>query len=240
MDLTVLAHLELYHSRPIAPTRRMALGARELPTDPAPGAGSVLLGGIAARFGPVVGDDVEDEELELLMAQLERGIRVVQPRLRHRLQTDRVGLLRSQLRLVTQGSTADFEFSTQGSPLVCVLGAVYAAGGLSASARTTAFAAIRKGLRWRGPLGSELIGHLSGRSEDPKWLASAADPVAWALTTLGFAAEASSPRPDEIRRRFRQSLRSAHPDHGGAEEAAAERIAELSEARRILLGEMSA
>ena len=94
MDLTVLAHLELYHSRPIAPTRRLALGSRNRPLDPAPGPGSILLGGIAARFGPVIQDDVEDEELELLMAQLERGMRVVQPRLRHRLQADRVGLLR--------------------------------------------------------------------------------------------------------------------------------------------------
>jgi len=30
-------------------------------------------------------------------------------------------------------------------------------------------------------------------------------------------------------------LRAAHPDHGGHDEAAASRIAELSEARRILL-----
>lgn len=236
MDLTVLAHLELYHSRPIAPTRRLALGTRELPTDPAPGPGSVLLGGIAARFGPVVQNDVEDEELELLMAQLERGMRVVQPRLRHRVQGDRVGLLRSHLRLVTRGSSAAFDFTTQGSALVCVLGALYAAGELTSPARTTAFAAIRKGLRWRGPLGGELIGHLTGRTEGPSWLDGALDPVAWALTTLGFDPAGKRPQRDQIRRRFRQGLRQAHPDHGGAEEAAAHRIAELTEARRILLG----
>jgi hypothetical protein len=235
MDLTVLAHLELYHSRPIAPTRRLALGSRLLPTEPAPGAGSVLLGGIAARFGPVIQDDVEDEELELLMAQLERGMRVVQPRLRHRVQGDRVGLLRSHLRLVTRGSAAAFDFSTQGSALVCVLGALYAAGELDPSARTDAFAAIRKGLRWRGPLGGELIGYLSGRDESPAWLAGVVDPIVWALSTLGFD-PAAEPDREEIRRRFRQSLRMAHPDHGGAEAAAAHRIAELSEARRILLG----
>jgi hypothetical protein len=45
------------------------------------------------------------------------------------------------------------------------------------------------------------------------------------------------PRPgrQEVQRRFRELLRDAHPDHGGDAMAAATRIAELSEARRILL-----
>ena len=45
-------------------------------------------------------------------------------------------------------------------------------------------------------------------------------------------------RPDRkvVQRRFRELLREAHPDHGGATDDAAKRIAELTEARRILLG----
>ena len=34
---------------------------------------------------------------------------------------------------------------------------------------------------------------------------------------------------------FRDLLRVAHPDHGGASDDAAQRIADLTEARRILL-----
>jgi curved DNA-binding protein CbpA len=41
---------------------------------------------------------------------------------------------------------------------------------------------------------------------------------------------------DDISRRFRRLLRDAHPDHGGARADAAERIAELSEARDLLIG----
>jgi curved DNA-binding protein CbpA len=39
----------------------------------------------------------------------------------------------------------------------------------------------------------------------------------------------------EVNRRYRRLLRDAHPDHGGAGDAAAERIAELAEARSLLL-----
>ena len=39
----LLAELEIWHTRPITPTRRVALGHLVLPTDPAPGLGGVLL-----------------------------------------------------------------------------------------------------------------------------------------------------------------------------------------------------
>ena len=57
--MEALAELEIHHSRPFAPTRRIALGPSRLPVDPAPGPGGVLLGGIVAhhrddaRRGPV-------------------------------------------------------------------------------------------------------------------------------------------------------------------------------------------
>ena len=51
----------------------------ELPTDPAPGFGGILLGGIVARFGPDLPEDFHDEVLHL-MYELEHGGR----RERHR------------------------------------------------------------------------------------------------------------------------------------------------------------
>jgi curved DNA-binding protein CbpA len=59
--------------------------------------------------------------------------------------------------------------------------------------------------------------------------------VAWALDLLGLA-NGHMPSKREVQKRYRELLRVAHPDHGGADEAAAERIADLGEARRILLG----
>jgi hypothetical protein len=38
-----------------------------------------------------------------------------------------------------------------------------------------------------------------------------------------------------VQRRFRRLIRVAHPDHGGESVGAAERMAELSEARELLL-----
>jgi hypothetical protein len=39
-----------------------------------------------------------------------------------------------------------------------------------------------------------------------------------------------------VQQAFREGLRLAHPDHGGETDEAAQRIARLTEARRILLG----
>jgi hypothetical protein len=92
---------------------------------------------------------------------------------------------------------------------------------------------IRRGLAWRGEIGPSLVRHLTGDA-DLRWAATAfADPRLWALDVLGLGGEGSS---KEIQKRFRHLLRQAHPDHGGESEAAAQRIADLTEARRILLG----
>jgi DnaJ-class molecular chaperone len=47
---------------------------------------------------------------------------------------------------------------------------------------------------------------------------------------------ASAPPAKDVLRRYREMLRHAHPDHGASTEGAAQRIAELAEARRILTG----
>lgn len=239
----VLAELEIYHSRPIAPTRRVSLGRRHLPVDPAPGHGGLLLGGVvAANVGGIDADLVGD--LVKMTHQLEDGERITQPRLRHRLQVDRVGLQRSTHRLIGVGDELHFDFDdVQGNPAQQVLGALYAAGELEPSSRRTVFATVRRAIGWTGPIGPDLIATLAGFGRG-RGLSTAAfgDPVSWALDTLGFVngeratAQMSGPSRSDVQQRFRNLLRTAHPDHGGDSDAAARRIAELTEARRILLG----
>jgi hypothetical protein len=117
---------------------------------------------------------------------------------------------------------------------------------------------VRRGIGWQGPVGPELIAALAGFDRGSNRSAHAlSHPVEWALDVLHFdgadlhgsartngtatngGAEASTgpgPSPTEIQRRYRRLLIEAHPDHGGAQEDAAQRIADLTEARRILLG----
>ena len=59
------------------------------------------------------------------------------------------------------------------------------------------------------------------------------------MEVLGLRAGMDVERED-VNRRFRRMLRDAHPDSGGAAMQAAARIAELTEARTILLDVASA
>jgi hypothetical protein len=229
----LLAELEIWHSRPIAPTRRVALGNAVLPVEPAPGFGGLLLGGIVAAHIGGLEDDLS-EELGRLLNDLEAGRRIPQPRLHHRFQVDRHGLARSRHRLVGHGDAIDFEFDSEGSAASQVLGAAYAAGQLEPPERRVVMAVVRRGARWHGTVGPELVRYLSGVRGGTRSARSFADPGLWALDVLGFAAGSTPPRT-EVQRRFRTLLREAHPDHGGAREGAADRIADLAEARRILL-----
>ncbi len=231
-----LADFELYHSRPIAPTRRLALGLQYLPANPAPGPGGLLLAGIVAQFAAGLDDD-DRAETQLLLQQVEAGLRIVQPRLRHRLQTDRVGLLKSHHRLEPDSRGPRFALTVgSGSPMVNVLGSIYAAGNLPAASQPGVFAALRKAMRWTGPLDERFVAHVTGAGgASMAWKSLGNDSIAWALGVLGFA-DGEDPAKRDIRRAYRDALREAHPDHGGLESAAAERIAELSEARRILQG----
>ncbi|MBW3611252.1 MAG: hypothetical protein KY438_06950 [Actinobacteria bacterium] len=230
----LLAELEIWHSRPIAPTRRVAVGRKLLPTDPPPGFGGLLLGGIVAASI----DELDPElggEVSRLINDLEAGRRVPQPRLRHRLQVDRIGLARSHHRLVDLGDSVHFDLEHNGSPAAQILGAVYAAGALPSGPRSGVMSALRRSLRWRGPIGPAFVANLSGMDGARVWSALAfGDPVAWALDVLGFP-DGGAPRRVDVQQRFRALLRHAHPDHGGDEDDAARRILDLTEARRILL-----
>jgi hypothetical protein len=231
----ILAELEVFHSRPIAPTRRVALGRRDLPVTPGPGFGGILLAGIVAAYIPALDPDLFDD-LDRLSRQLEAGYSIAQPRLRHRLQTDRVGLQHSVHRLRGDGEELAFEISDKGSAAQHILAAVYAAGGLAPGPRAIVMEAIRKGMRWTGTIDGTLVAYLSGLTRHHEWSAEAyRDPVAWALGVLDLRDGNIRPGRRAVQRRFRDLVRAAHPDHGGDRGEAADRLAELSEARRILL-----
>lgn len=229
-----LAIFEAYYSRPIAPTRRVALGKMMLPTDPAPGFGGVLLGGIMARFVRELDEDL-DEDLDRLVDDLEAGRHIGQPRLRHRLQVDRIGLARCRHRLDADGEQFRFSFdSAVGTPTQHVLCAAYAAADVVTEERPALFAAIRKGLDWIGPIDDALVRYLSDRRS--LGASAGSDPKGWALERLGVAGALDGDAlHSAVSRAFRELLIEAHPDHGGSVELAADRIAELREARRILL-----
>jgi hypothetical protein len=239
--MEALAELAIYHSRPFAPTRRLALAPSRLPVDPAPGPGGVLLGGIVAHHRDELDEDGFESLLKLTL-QLQEGQRITQPRLRHRFQDDQHGLTRSraQLRRDDDGGLV-IDFENKGTGLQLMLGAVYTAGRMAPGPRRAVMDAVRKGMRWSGPLDRRLYTHLSGLDRGREWSADIyEDPVRWAMQVLGMGAvnggaEADLPDRKVVQRRFRDALRTAHPDHGGATEGAAQRINDLTEARRILL-----
>lgn len=62
----------------------------------------------------------------------------------------------------------------------------------------------------------------------------------WAREVFGYGADprGGSMSMADLRQRFRRLVRECHPDHGGAAAGAADRIAELTEAREVLLAVM--
>jgi hypothetical protein len=230
----LLAELEVWHSRAYAPTRRVALGHLFLPVDPLPGFGGILLAGVVAAHLDAVDPELVPE-VHRLVAEVSRGQRIVQPRLRNRYQVDRHGLSVSRHRLLGQGEQITFDLHTTGSPLQQVLGAVYATERFGPQPRHAVAAALHKAMQWSGPVGPAFVGYLTGTSGSlASNIRAMADPVAWALEVLGFEPGAS-PHGKEVKARFRARLREVHPDHGGHAGDASKAIDELGEARRILL-----
>jgi hypothetical protein len=227
----LLAELEVWHTRPLAPTRRVALGNLVLPVDPAPGFGGLLLGAVlAGHHGGVPPEMVPD--VHRLLDQIERGQRVVQPRLRHRFQVDRHGLGLSTHRLVGDREELKFDFHTTGTGIAQVLGAIYAVERLELSSRRAIVPLLHRALRWKGPVGPALVAHLAGAASTS--LSALADPRAWALDVLGFPLGSATPTKREVTARFRAMMRTVHPDHGGDQTTASTAVFELAEARRIL------
>ena len=232
----LLAEVEIFHSRTQSPTRRLSLGNLVLPVDPAPGLGGLLLGGIVAAHL----HEVEEElvpDVHRLVLQVDRGDRVVQPRLMHRYQIDRQGLSRSRHRLVGDGERLSYEFESNGSALQQVLGAIYSLERLDVLVRHALTPVLHKAMRWRGPIDTTFLSYLAGSATSS--ITAMTDPRAWALELLGFPAGTVSPSKRDVQRRYRESLRDVHPDHGGSVNDAGQRIEQLGEARRVLLAAIS-
>src|SRR5688572_23371579 len=157
----LLAELEIWHSRPIQPTRRVALGRLVLPASPPPGFGGLLLAGVVVAHLEALDPDLFGE-LSRLITDLEAGRRIAQPRLRHRFQEDRHGLALSTHRLVGTGDSVGWELEEKGRPETQILGAVYAAGRLPLAVRPRVMDTLRRALRWRAPLGPSFVAFLTG------------------------------------------------------------------------------
>jgi len=254
----ILAELTVHHTRRHMPTRRVALGDQYLPmTGSAHGAG--LLAAVVAEHALALDDEQRDELPRVLHDLGRHGITVPRIALRHRLQTDRHGLDRSRHRLLHENGLLVVELDVHGSPVPQVVGAVLAAGAMGSSVRRRAVRAVEAGLRQPGVIpepfvvrrlvaGIPILGPPRagvGPVEDAfsetdigRWVGVPAE-RRWAMEVFGLGADMTVDRRD-VQRRFRRLLRLAHPDHGGAAEDAAERIAELTEARELLLDDASA
>ena len=227
-----LAGFEIWHSRPFAPTRRLALGEIDLPMDPAPGLGGLLLAAVvSAHFRSVDEDLVPD--IHRLVTQVTRGEKIVQPRLRHRYQVDRHGLARSMHSIHGEGETLEFDLETHGSHLQQVLGAIYVLERFDDSVRQAVAPLLHRAMKWGGTIGPAFASYVLGGGSSS--LTALTDPRAWALEVLGFPVGAAVPGKREVQRRFRDRLRDVHPDHGGVEADASQLIADITAARRVLL-----
>ncbi|MCE2524757.1 MAG: hypothetical protein J4F99_02070 [Acidimicrobiia bacterium] len=228
----ILAELETFHSRAVVPTRRVAVGKCRLPLDSPLRPGAVLVAGVVGRHLDGLDED-SLEDLPLLIGQIARGERIRQPRLRHRLQEDRIGLTRSRHRLLRRADGRPlFEFSDRGgSEAQYVLGAIYATKQLSWQERHDILGLVRRVLTWPGGSDGELLRFLDGHRAE---LPAVPRPHTWALAVLGLESLDGLATSD-VQKRFRLMVASVHPDTGGADGEAGERISDLVEARRILL-----
>jgi hypothetical protein len=258
----VLAELNIRHTRRHQPTRRVAIGDVYLPTS-GPGYGSVLLAAVVSEHLPEL-DEEQLDLLPRLLADARDGLSVPRIAMRYRLQTDVHGLDRSRHRLVAETGRVTLELDRHGWADPQLIGAVMAAAALPSSARGTALRAIEDAVRsphlpdgveirrldqgipgmkpyapGEGPMSSVRpgYGHFGdGHFGDAEgsWFGVPSD-RRWAMEVLGLHAGMSVDRAD-VQARFRRLVRQAHPDHGGAHLGAAERLAELAEARELLLG----
>jgi hypothetical protein len=247
----ILAELNVRHTRRHMPTRRVALGDHYLPTG-GPGYGALLLGAVAADSVPGLDPEQHDALARFLDDARRDELLVPRIALRYRLQTDVHGLDRSRHRIVGESDRQVLELDVHGRAAPQLIGAVMAAVALpTRDTRRLALLAIQSGLARPGVAPEGLVvrrlyeGVPGARPSAPgvRWngAGTTADPWRdvpaerrWAMEVLGLGAEMGLER-DDVQRRFRRLVRLAHPDHGGVVIGAAERIAELTEARELLL-----
>ena len=185
----VVAELEVYHSRPIAPTRRVSLGKmRRCPPTRRPASAGSCSGASWPRTSAGIDPDLVPD-LMRLTTELEEDRRVPQPRLRYRFQEDKVGLQRSRHRLIGHGEALHFEFDDDhGLPAQQVLGAVYAAGPRRPCGAPRGDGGGAAGRAVGGPVGDDLIAVLAGvgRGRPLSAVRASENPRSWALDVLGL------------------------------------------------------
>lgn len=258
----LLAELNIRHTRRHMPTRRVAIDHGYLPTSGS-AFGGVLLGAVVAEHLSDL-DEEQFDALDRLVGIARRELTVPRIALRYRLQRDTHGLDLSRHRIVSadveHGSTRPvLELDLHGPSAPQVIGALMAASQLPSAGRTVAFRFIDDAIARHGSVPERKAGALpeglevrrlfeglpgvrppspgtqstvtSGREE---WQGIPSE-RRWAMEVLGLHAGLAIERND-VQKRFRRLVRLAHPDHGAAGAGAAERIAELTEARELLLG----
>jgi hypothetical protein len=249
----LLAELNVRHTRRHMPTRRVALDGSYLPTS-GPAYGAVLLGAVVVENVSALDED-QLEMLPRLLHDAKDGLDVPRLAMRYRLQTDTHGLDRSRHRINGEdgngsGRHVVLELDCHGRAAPQVIGAVMAAASLPESARPIALraidAAMRSGALPEGVVIRRLYEGVPGLAPfapgaRPAPAANGEDlwrgvpsERRWAMEVLGLRAEMTV-EIDDVQSRFRRLARLAHPDHGGSVDGAAERLAELAEARALLL-----
>ena len=244
---TLLAELVVRHTRRHMPVRRVAVETALLPTG-GPGHGPRLLAAVVAECLP----ELDPEQADLvprLLADARDGLGVPRLALRYRLQTDLHGLDGSQHRIVREGGRDVLELDRHAAADPQVIGAVMAAAALPPGPRSATLRAITAAVaRPTLPTGITVRRLLLGRpgalppvaapgSAPDSWAGVDAE-SRWALEVFGLGA-AAAPGREDVQARFRRLVRQAHPDHGGARQGAAERLAELTEARALLLARIA-
>ncbi len=264
----VLSELNVRHTRRHQPTRRVAIDPGYLPTNGS-AYGAVLLGAVMSEFFDGL-DEEQQELLPRFVRDARKGaLGVPRIALRYRLQTDIHGLDRSRHRFLAEPGRVVIELDVHGRSAPQVIGALMAAAAMGATSRSIAFRAIDAALARPGempegveirrllqgmpgaappPLGSYAAGSYRAGADDAFGGHDGFDPEVWrnvpaerrwAMEVLGLHADTEVERTD-VQRRFRRLLRVAHPDQGGTSRGAAERIAELREARELLLDSLAA
>ena len=263
MNAVVLAELNIRHTRLHMPTRRVAIDPSYLPTVVG-SAGPDLIGAVSTEFISRIAKEKYKEIEGLLTAISTESLEIPSIHLQHRLQSDTHGLDRSRHRLLDDGVGIIVEIDVHARPETQVLGMLIAIAQIPAINRDPFMACFRTAMKRRGAqargmrvrlLERGVAGDRPGMARPAEAVAgSGGDPGAWdtqermiqegwigvdvesrwAMEVLGLGPGAKIDRR-EIQRRYRRLLRSAHPDHGGDLEGAAERIARLGEARAVLL-----
>ncbi len=247
------AELLVRHTRRTMPTRRVALGTAFLPMSGL-AHGALLLGAVVHHNL----HSLDEEQIDLLPALLHRaagGLEVPGIALWFRMQTDTQGLDRSRHRVVEENGVTLVELDVHGSAPPQIVGAIMGAAQLPPTPRVAALTAIDQAIngRFRYPRGVLIRRLAEGLAPETPWAPGVtwkqgsparevgwqgiASDLRWAMQILGYAASDELER-DLVNKRFRTMLRDAHPDSGGKRDIAADRIAELSEARDLLLNEI--